>query len=116
MRNTIVLVVYLGLMATIAAGMFRARDWASGSLDNTVATDEWQKFREEVVDMNEASPVQRRVPKSNEPPALVLLRDHFAACTTIALVLSTALYATCAFFAIGILSDDRPQAEKVEQG
>ena len=51
-----------------------------------------------------AGPVKRREPKSLEPPALVLMRDHFAVCLGLALLLSTVLFGTFMFFVRGALA------------
>jgi len=58
--------------------LMRSRaDWL-GQLDRPEARSDWDAFRQ---DMREQSgrdgPVQRKVPRSAEPPALVWLRDYF---------------------------------------
>ena len=49
-------------------------------------------------------PVKRRVPKSAEPPALVLMRDYFAVCLAIAVVLSSVLFGTFMVLVRGAMS------------
>jgi hypothetical protein len=49
-------------------------------------------------------PVPRRIPKSAEPPALVLTRDYFAPSLFGALFFSSLLYWVIAWFVTGILS------------
>lgn len=93
---------YLLLMVAIVLGLVQGRRWAQSTLSSAKAQDDWQRFRNDVETQVESdSPVRRRVPKSTEPPGLVLMRDHFATCTTISLVLSTMLYAALAFLAYG---------------
>ena len=53
---------------------------------------------------DEPNVVQRRAPKSAEPPALVLMRDHFAACLAIAVLLSSVLFGTFMVLVRGALS------------
>lgn len=93
------------LVGAVMWGMFQARNWALRSLGDSVSQQEWTEYRDDVAQWAESSeaPVRRRVPKSSEPPALVLMRDHFAACTLISVVLSSALYATFVFFLGGTL-------------
>jgi hypothetical protein len=55
-----------------------------------------------------AGPVKRRVPGSLEPPALVLMRDHFAVCLGFALLLSTVLFGTFMFFVRGAMWSGGP--------
>ncbi len=49
-------------------------------------------------------PVRRRTPKSVEPPALVLMRDYFAVCAVISVVLCTVLFGTVMLLVRGIAS------------
>jgi hypothetical protein len=49
-------------------------------------------------------PVQRRVPKSAEPPALVLMRDYFGVSMAGAILFSSVLYWVIAWFVSGIVS------------
>ncbi len=59
------------------------------------AQAEWDAWRADAKKMaEEPGVVKRREPKSIEPPALVLMRDHFGVCLSIALVLSTVLFGT----------------------
>jgi hypothetical protein len=53
--------------------------------------------------------VKRREPKSAEPPALVLMRDHFAVCLSLAVVLSSVLFGTFMFFVRGALTSPGPK-------
>ena len=48
-------------------------------------------------------PVQRRVPKSAEPPALVLTRDHFGVILSGAVLFSSLLYWVVAWFVMGMV-------------
>ena len=58
------------------------------------------------------SPVQRRVPKSNEPPALVMMRDHFAVSLFAAVLFSTMLYWVLAWFVMGV---NQPPDQTIEK-
>ncbi len=100
---------YVIMIGLLAWGLTRAKSWATASLSDAASHGDWQQFRADVVKMNSDSPVRRRVPKSEEPPALVLMRDHFTECAVISVVLSTALYGTFALFLVG--SFNRPQGD-----
>jgi hypothetical protein len=100
---------YLLLMAIVTCGVFYARHQALTTYGTDEAQAQWDEWRQSAKKMAELpSPVQRRIPKSQEPPALVLMRDHFAVCLALALVLSTILFATFMFFLRGALSSPSP--------
>lgn len=65
------------------------------------AWDEWVAAAKQQDGVS--SPVKRRPPKSPEPPALVLLRDHYWTCTGGVLLLSTALAVAFIFMLRGVM-------------
>lgn len=70
-----------GLIASLAAGAWAAvlaRDWTLRRLGTPEARTEWSDWKRDVERQQPTAVVQRRVPKSDEPPWLVLMRDHFA--------------------------------------
>lgn len=94
---------YAALLVAIVWGMLTFRTWTDSAFANTKAQSDWQDFRDDVADSVETGgPVSRSVPKSEEPPALVLLRDYFIQCVVISLLLSSALYWTFALFLRGV--------------
>lgn len=100
----IALVLYAVLMVAVFLGLRQARDWSASTYGVDAARSDWQEFRDDVARDAPQAPVQRRVPRSAEPPALVLMRDYFTECLVISLVLTSALYGTIAFFVLGVLS------------
>ena len=72
----------------------------------TQAQAEWDAWREDAKKMaEEPGPVKRRVPKSAEPPALVLMRDHFAVCLGLArCCCRRVLFGTFMFFVRGAMA------------
>ncbi len=69
--------------AVLALGTWVALHYSRSYVLQTFATEEaraeWQTWRDEAARQSgPAGPVRRRVPAIDEPPALVLLRDHFA--------------------------------------
>ena len=53
------------------------------SLAQNVSLQEW---RNDVDNMPEDAPVSRRVPQSEQPPAFVLLHQHFGVCMLLSIV------------------------------
>ena len=99
---------YAVLLGTVVWAVMAAQNWALRELATAKSVGEWQSWREDVrQQQGEQVPVQRRVPKSLEPPALVLMRDYFAICLVGAIVFSSLLYWVIAWFVTGILSGPR---------
>jgi hypothetical protein len=79
--DVILAIVYVAAIAGVAAGMFVLRQRALASYGSPDAATEWQEWKQGATEMSEQpGPVRRRPPKSDEPPALILMRDHFGAC------------------------------------
>ncbi len=72
--------VYVIVIAAVIFGLARSRQWAQSAFRDGQAQVEWDTFRDEMAQQRETgtAPVQRRVPKSVEPPALVLMRTILA--------------------------------------
>jgi hypothetical protein len=56
-------------------------------------------------------PVKRDVPKSEEPPALVLMRDFFGVMLAGALLFTSMLYWILAWFLTGIWTSKQPSLD-----
>jgi hypothetical protein len=107
------LVAYLAVMSLVAAGVYYGRKQALAVYGTGEAQAQWDAWRQGAKRMAEESgPVKRRLPKSAEPPALVLMRDYFAICLSLALVLSTVLFATFMFMLQGALRANTPQSPR----
>lgn len=99
------LLIYLAILAAVAGAMFWVRGSALAVYGTPAAQAEWDTWREDAKQLAEdTGPVKRRFPKSAQPPALVLMRDHFAVCLGLALVLSTVLFGTLMLFVRGALA------------
>jgi hypothetical protein len=89
----VALAVYLAMMAAIVSGLFAARRQTITALDRPESRADWQVWKEATKrEAQGKGPVQRRTPKSDEPPQLILLRDHFAVVVTSAVVLTSCLF------------------------
>jgi hypothetical protein len=99
---------YLLMLSAIVWWLFSAREWARAELTKPTSTAAWETWREDVrADQNRPVPVQRRIPKSAEPPALVLTRDYFGVILGGALFFSSLLYWVIAWFVTGILTTSK---------
>jgi hypothetical protein len=107
--NGLWLLLYLAMIASVIGGLFYARQQAE-QFDSPEARAQWNDFRDEMQKIE-----GRRVSKREEPPQLQLLRDHFVACLAMALLLSSALFATLMFMIRGAIASPgvspRPDAE-----
>ncbi|MCI0359838.1 MAG: hypothetical protein L0211_15280 [Planctomycetaceae bacterium] len=98
------LLAYLAVMALVSAGVTYGRRQALATYGTDQAQTDWDTWRADVKEMPAGvGPVKRREPGSTEPPALVLMRDHFAVCLGLALLLSTVLFGTFMFLIRGAL-------------
>ena len=94
---------YVVLLCALLATMFWARGAEVHRLSSPKSLADWQAWRNDVERQQaEAGPVARRVPKSVEPPALVLWRDYFGVLVTGAVLFISALYWVIAWFVTGM--------------
>jgi hypothetical protein len=99
------LMLYIAMVAGVAGGTYRAREYALAEFNNEQAQADWQKWRSAVQDQKiEQEPVMRKVPKSTAPPTLVLLRDYYNSTLFSALVISSMMFASVLFFIRGALN------------
>ncbi|MGE0759518.1 MAG: hypothetical protein AB7F89_04505 [Pirellulaceae bacterium] len=68
------------LVVGLLTGLFAARRRALASAAAPGVQDEWDDWRSAAAEQGREGPVARRVPRSPEPPTVVLLRDHFPVC------------------------------------
>lgn len=84
-------IVYLGVGGWALAN---ARSAVVAELSRPEAIDEWRNWKAETKKMSERpGSTYRRPVKSDEPPALVLLRDHFGAIQATSWAIATFLFA-----------------------
>jgi hypothetical protein len=95
---------YLVVMALIVGGLFYGRQKALAIYGSQKAKGEWEEWRSATKDMA-SGPEARRVPKRDEPPALLLMRDRFVACLLTALLLTSVLFATFMILIRGAFTD-----------
>jgi hypothetical protein len=112
-RSTLLFALgYLALVAAVVWSLRSAREWALTQLATPESIENWQTWRDDVKrQQTEPGPVARRIPKSAEPPGLVLMRDNFMVCFVGALVFTSLLYWVLAWFVRGML---QPPSESVD--
>ena len=105
MANVVWFLVYLLAMGGVVFGLDYARRQAIARFDSPEALGQWQEFRDDMkkVADDPKSSVDRRMPKSAEPPTLRLLRDYFGTVVLLALLLCSALFLTFMFMLRGVL-------------
>ena len=97
-------VLYVVFLCVLVWVLLAARQRVLTTESSPAARENWQAWRAEAKRQQDGNgPVTRRVPKSSEPPSLVLLRDHFVISFAILVVLSSALYFTIAIMVRGVL-------------
>jgi hypothetical protein len=98
------MVGYIVLVCAVVGTMLWLRQSAVPDLSSPRSISDWQAWQKDVREQQtKPGPVERRVPKSNEPPALVLMRDFFAVIMVGALLFSSLLYWIMAWFVTGML-------------
>ena len=101
---------YVVLMGVVLWSLLSAHRWALAELATPQSISQWEAWRDDVRrQQTERGPVRHRVPKSAEPPALVLMRDYFAVSLIGAVVFTTLLYCVLAWLIIGILGCATPR-------
>ena len=98
------LAVYFAGAVGIAIALSSVRDNALAELSTPEQLAHWQKWKAEAARQDGTTgPVARRPPKSDEPPTLVLLRDHYPVLVVASLTFYSFLFALAVFLGRGIL-------------
>ena len=104
------LILYLLTMASVVGTMFYLRERTLITFDTPAARADWQAWREAAAEQSAHGPVQRRVPKSPEPPALVLMRDNFTVILAGSVIFSSLLFASFMWAVRGVLGTRRARS------
>jgi hypothetical protein len=108
--------VYFAGAVGIVLGMARIRAGTIAELSTPAEQAHWQKWKADAARQDGTTgPVARREPKSDEPPTLVLLRDHYAVIVAASLTFYTFLFGLAVFLGRGILRPSRlalPSSER----
>lgn len=99
---------YLAVMGGLVACLVHLRGEAIADLERPEVLAQWQAWKAETQRLSRAGgPVSRRPVTSEEPPALVLLRDNFPAVVATSLLAASFLFGFLAFVARGSLAHKR---------
>jgi hypothetical protein len=103
---------YIAVVAFVLGGLFYGRAKALATYGTLAAQADWNQWRDDVrKDAKTSASVERRVPKSAEPPALVLMRDYFLVCLVGAVLLTSVLFATFMVLIRGALAPSPPTSD-----
>jgi hypothetical protein len=92
------------LIGGVATTMLWTRESIIRELSSPQSLADWRFWREDVRQQQaQGGAVERRVPKSEEPPALVLWRDYFGVIVAGAVLFASVLYWVVAWFVMGIM-------------
>jgi len=105
--NLIWLVAYLVYVAAVVLLVLYARGVTLREMDTPEARAQWQAWREAPPNQDTGGPVRRQPPSASEPPALLLMRDHFAVVMSGAVIFGSLLFAAIMMAARGVLSSGR---------
>src|SRR6188474_2455131 len=98
------LACYVVLLVCVIGAMLWVRQSVLTEYAKPESIADWQSWRKDVIeDQTSPGPVERRVPKSLEPPALVLMRDYIAVSIIGATFFTSILYWIGAWFVTGVL-------------
>jgi hypothetical protein len=117
-RGVIVgLAVYLAGAVGIVLGVSHARAWAIEVLSTAEEQAHWQKWKADASRQDGVTgPVARRPPKSDQPPMLVLLRDHYSVIVIAGLTFYSFLFAFAVFLGRGLITDRTTIAKPAAAG
>ncbi|HVU85880.1 MAG TPA: hypothetical protein VHD36_01065 [Pirellulales bacterium] len=106
------LIAYVVVVATVLAALRYGREMVITRMGDPESVAAWQRWAEETRrPVAPGEPVERRPVKSDEPPALVLMRDHFGSVQAVSLVIGTFLFCFLGFLGHGIWSQGRSGAD-----
>lgn len=101
----VAIIGYVAMLGLIVGSLDAAREWALSTMATPKSVDQWEAWREDVRrQQDDQTPVRRRIPKSAEPPTLVLMRDFYAATLGGAILFMSVLYWVTAWLAAGMLT------------
>ena len=93
--NALAFCGWLLLVLMMVGALHTAREWVLDRFSSQEAHQQWGEWVEAAKQQASGNgPVQRRVPKSADPPVLLLMRDYYGTCLGMSLFLSTCLYGT----------------------
>jgi len=106
------LAAYLATTGLILWGLHTARERVIADMSEPASLEGWHYWAEETRRTPEPDqPVARRAIKSEEPPALILMRDHFGSIQAVSLAVGSFLFAFLVFLTQGIWRQRRDPSQ-----
>jgi hypothetical protein len=100
----LLLLAYVATMVAVVAALLVARRSALATLDTPKAREQWRAWKTETERQKKTGdPIDRRSVRSDEPPALILLRDRFPAILVTSVLIGSFLFAFLAFVTWGAI-------------
>jgi hypothetical protein len=110
--NLLWLVGYIVAIAGLVVFVLHLRDTILRDLDTPEAHAEWQAWREAPPNSDATGPVRRKPPSAAEPPALLLMRDHFTVVMSGSVLFSSLLFAAVMMAVRGVFSNSRTPGDE----
>lgn len=107
------LLAYAACIGLVVFGLFRARQGVVQTYGGTTAEANWQLWRSAAEDSNGL--VERDPPKSDLPPAFLLMRDHFNTCLAFSILMTSVLFMTIVFMIRGAFFYEQPAAYQLDE-
>ena len=106
--------LWLALMTIPPAFLLQVRSRWLEALDRPAVQADWDAFRRDMRaqsgrDAKTIGPVQRKVPRSAEPPLRVWLRDHVVLAITAWVLFGTVLFGFFATLIVGLVAENQPR-------
>jgi hypothetical protein len=99
------LLLYVAMIFVLVTTLEQSRHYALEDFSTSQAQAEWTQWRDDVAQQSEkAGPVSRRTPRSEQPPTLVLMRDHYRVVLIGSILMSSVLFAAFMFFCRAIFA------------
>lgn len=111
----IAVAIWVACMTVPPAMLLRARHGWLEQFDRPGAQEDWEAFRRDMRaqsgrDAPVPGPVQRKVPKSVEPPLKVWLRDHVGLAIVAWVIFGSVLFGFLAAATVGLLAENQPRS------
>ncbi len=105
--------IYVLVSLLLVGWLFQVRTWSLRNQDTPQARAEWERWRREAAEpaTSEGS-VERRVPKSAEPPLLLMMREYFVMSIAATLFFWTALFVPLLLMLRGVLAQGRDDSRR----
>ena len=104
--NLFWLAAYLATMTALVLAVLEGRKSTLREMGTPEARTQWNAWRAAEPNQDTGGPVRRQPPSSDEPPALVLMRDYFAMVMSGSLLFGSLLFAALMLAVRGALSPD----------